>query len=1160
MPHRPPMKTATCNGSNLHRSQSRFIRIPNTQKYPNCRIMRRKLPDFVVVSLNTQSHWVGTSSFAPALNFWLRTADARHVSCLVAQETWLFANESIKYMFGTEYRCAGEKRAPDVAIRRAPGSGLVTVLSPAALWQVAVRSHRCPCPRIQITAVECSPLLFLVNVYGPASNVAGAKEEFRKTFEKAMLALGHAQFVAIGDWNIDPGSLPGRWRDTLRTLGASILTPPCPTYLDRTTPDFCICKTDRAIKCTVSNFDKLRFGWRGSAHGAIAISISGLRRPPPKGPPLTIPRCQRLGRRKVDWESYRRIEVGPVATANVTDMEQAISGHIIKNVTEASTKVKDGRRQQPPMPDVIRAKLFAVANPMENPKLLAEAIKEWAEEHWSRRRAEWEERILSHSSESFRATRNRLDHALAMWFDEDDNCGPPSTLIHEDELESEPAGVANLLVEQFADVSSGREPVWSTLPAQLNNEGLPENLDEIVIRAISRLADSVPGPDGIPVRAYKDAHRTVIQNLCRLVHEALRTGTCPRAWTYAEIAPLLKAGKDPILPVSYRPISLVPVGYRIFGRVIKWLLMDHVKPLLPNSQYGFRPGRQAQMLITALTDLHERPGPRWTVLLDIAKAYDTVPRDLLIRKLIEMRVPTYIVATIQSTLQESWIAVRGGSRWVRTNKGVKQGCVVAPLLFIVFTANWGSMAHDIMSGRTPNPWEPPRNISFTSPDAAMPLIYVDDTAITGAVQEEVERSVETWIDIIHQHELSVNAAKFELIAHEEDEVVQIHDRVIQAGSRVRYLGAFFSSGRSPTKAMVETKSEQCSRLGRLAALSGLTHKSVLAGVSHQALSAFLEPALEYSCESWGTAVGGPRVWATWEGTLTGAGPGGGLPARIQNGRVSLKGRLMITASRWNDGIAKDPLLMDSPLGLVWSNPARNGCVAKLKALAALIPPSTSPRKFVHRHEIDVAHHSRTAASYLEFMNARAKADMQRGLPPKMMNPALRRGDWTLITVFAANMMPSATKQSFKRLIELYTPLNKEATEAVRSVCPLCNANTELQTIANICRPRMSDEGKHAIVMAWAATSARGTASHIIGECPSITRPPSWSALWHAATNYVARRETLESIDHPWMAENRPLHILHALLRRRPKNVTDTLRNIVAQYAQKCEDNLLLIRL
>eukprot|EP00959_Pyramimonas_sp_CCMP1952_P431572 9038174-Pyramimonas_sp.AAC.1 len=68
----------------------------------------------------------------------------------------------------------------------------------------------------------------------------------------------------------------------------------------------------------------------------------------------------------------------------------------------------------------------------------------------------------------------------------------------------------------------------------------------------------------------------------------------PEIWKRANVILLFKKGNI-LLPANYRPISLLPVGYKVLAALLRRrLLHGGAERRLRNSQCGFRPGRGTQ--------------------------------------------------------------------------------------------------------------------------------------------------------------------------------------------------------------------------------------------------------------------------------------------------------------------------------------------------------------------------------------------------------------------------------------------------------------------------------------------------------------------------------------------------------------------------------------
>jgi hypothetical protein len=83
------------------------------------------------------------------------------------------------------------------------------------------------------------------------------------------------------------------------------------------------------------------------------------------------------------------------------------------------------------------------------------------------------------------------------------------------------------------------------------------------------------GPDGIPNRALKHFPQRMILLLVAFFNAILRTLYFPPVWQHARVTSILKPGKDPALPSSYRPISLIDT----IGKVIEKILLSRILSL-----------------------------------------------------------------------------------------------------------------------------------------------------------------------------------------------------------------------------------------------------------------------------------------------------------------------------------------------------------------------------------------------------------------------------------------------------------------------------------------------------------------------------------------------------------------------------------------------------
>ena len=159
---------------------------------------------------------------------------------------------------------------------------------------------------------------------------------------------------------------------------------------------------------------------------------------------------------------------------------------------------------------------------------------------------------------------------------------------------------------------------------------------------------------------------------------------------------ILHKKKDRTECGNYRGISLVAHAGRILLKIIARHLSEYCERvrILPGEQGGFRPNRSTtdmMFVIRRLQELARKKGiPLYVCFIDLTKAYDSVDRTLLWTVLARFGVPQNMISVIRQFHDGMRACVRLESRvcsrWFAVEQGLRQGCMLAPLLFNIFFA------------------------------------------------------------------------------------------------------------------------------------------------------------------------------------------------------------------------------------------------------------------------------------------------------------------------------------------------------------------------------------------------------------------------------------------------------------------------------------------
>jgi hypothetical protein len=354
------------------------------------------------------------------------------------------------------------------------------------------------------------------------------------------------------------------------------------------------------------------------------------------------------------------------------------------------------------------------------------------------------------------------------------------------------------------------------------------------------------GHDGITGEMLKAADDSFLNKLLEIFNLIwIKEHPPPQQWKDGIIIRIPKKG-DLSDCNNWRGITLLSIPGKVFCSILLNRIKKSVDAKLREEQNGFRSGRSCiNHIFTLRTIIEESNEFRSKLVInfvDFQKAFDSIHQQSLWEILGLYGFPPKYINIIKSLYNISNCCVRthhGNSEWFQVATGVKQGCVLSPLLFNI-AIDW------VMRQSTSNLH---LGIPWLNKSTLEDLDFADDLAILSETPLEAQMKTERLELFSNQIGLQINASKTKIMyLNNTHDAIKLKDLPIEPVTKFTYLG-------SKLAADGDLAHELTTRLALSAMafnkLSNIWKSSKISTkLKLRLFNSCVIPVLTYACESW----------------------------------------------------------------------------------------------------------------------------------------------------------------------------------------------------------------------------------------------------------------------------------------------------------------------
>ena len=201
------------------------------------------------------------------------------------------------------------------------------------------------------------------------------------------------------------------------------------------------------------------------------------------------------------------------------------------------------------------------------------------------------------------------------------------------------------------------------------------------------------GPDKMVNELLISGEDILLAPISKIFNFIFRCSKYPRGWNLSFLKPIHKKGAMST-PDNYRGIAVGSAIGKLFNLVILNRINKHIETKCPisNNQIAFMSGKRTTdhiFTLKVIIDkvLKNQKGKLFVSFIDFKKAYDSVSRTHLLLRLQQIGICGKTYEIIKAMYEDVRYCIKLSEGYldpIASHIGLKQGCVLSPLLFNLF--------------------------------------------------------------------------------------------------------------------------------------------------------------------------------------------------------------------------------------------------------------------------------------------------------------------------------------------------------------------------------------------------------------------------------------------------------------------------------------------